>query len=111
MHFSTSAESNAPSEFSNGVYLSTAHLSAYPRLRAMYTDGMPPTSPEKPLIDVSHMLPEHTQRKQRGGSGPIVGVVIIVLLLIIGALYFWGALLNDAEPQPLPFIPGDSVTS
>lgn len=57
------------------------------------------------------MLPEHTQKKQRGGSGPIVGIVIIVFLLSIGALYFWGAQLNGQEPQPLPLIPGDSATS
>lgn len=77
----------------------------------MYTGDMPPTPSEKPSIDVSHMLPEHTQKKQRGGSGPIVGIIIIVFLLIIGALYFWGAELNEREQQPLPFIPGDSVTS
>jgi len=77
----------------------------------MYTDGMPPAPQEKPVIDVSHMLPEHAQRKHRGGSGPLVGIIIIVFLLSIGALYFWGAQLNGREPQPLPLIPGDSATS
>lgn len=39
----------------------------------------------------------------------MVGIVIIVLLMIVGALYFWGARLNqqNAEDQ-LPLIPADS---
>lgn len=62
------------------------------------------------MTDVSHMLPEHVQRK-KSGAGPVVGIVIVVFLLIIGALYFWGAALNAREQEPLPLIPGDAQTS
>ncbi len=73
---------------------------------------MPPTpQPGTPSSDTSHMIPEHAAPKRRSGTGPIVGVFIIVLLLVVGALYFWGAELNRADAQPLPFIPGDSVNS
>jgi hypothetical protein len=46
---------------------------------------------------------------KKGGMGASVGIVIIVILLILGGLYFWGARLNQA-PQQLPLIPGDSAT-
>lgn len=38
-----------------------------------------------------------------------MGIIIIVILMMFGALYFWGAYLNaqNAEQQPLPLIPGD----
>ncbi len=53
------------------------------------------------------MLPAH-----KSGSGPIVGIVIIVVLVLFGALYFWGAALNArGETSPLPLIPGDTSTS
>jgi hypothetical protein len=46
-------------------------------------------------------------------SGPIIGVVIIVILMVLGALYFWGARLNqqDNPENALPLIPGDVATT
>lgn len=70
--------------------------------------SMLPSPPERqPLIDTSHMLPEHFQPKKTG-AGPTAGIIIIVILLIFGALYFWGAALNENEVEPLPLIPGTS---
>lgn len=40
-------------------------------------------------------------------KGPFVGIVIVVALLVIGALYFWGARLNQ-EAAVIPYIPDDS---
>lgn len=43
-------------------------------------------------------------------SGPIIGIIIIVLLLALGGLYFWGARLNARDrAADLPLIPGDPV--
>ncbi len=64
-------------------------------------NGMPPTS--------------HTEKK----VGPIVGALIIVLVLIIAALYFFGQKLNtkmapqDAQTteQSTSDIPADDMTS
>lgn len=68
---------------------------------------MPPSStpPHNPITDGDHLLPPHQKK-----SGPIVGIVIIVVLLIFGALYFWGAYLNakDTEEQ-LPLIQGNDT--
>ncbi|MBI4087807.1 hypothetical protein HY418_00265 [Candidatus Kaiserbacteria bacterium] len=60
---------------------------------------MPPQSP----------IQQNVQSGKKPSSGPMVGIVIIVLLMIVGALYFWGARLNqqNAEDQ-LPLIPADS---
>jgi hypothetical protein len=52
------------------------------------------------------MLSEH----KRASIGPVVGIVVILLLLGFGALYFWGASMNR-EPEPLPLIPGDSAVA
>jgi hypothetical protein len=49
-------------------------------------------------------------QKKKGGMGATVGIVIIVILLIFGGLYFWGERLNQGEPQQLPLIPGDTTT-
>jgi hypothetical protein len=48
-------------------------------------------------------------QKKKGGMGATVGIVIIVILLMFGGLYFWGARLNQGAPQQLPLIPGDSA--
>lgn len=68
---------------------------------------MPPSN--QPIFDpTDHLLPPaHTS-----SVGPVAGIVIIVLLLIIGAFYFWGAHLNAQNPEDvLPLIPGDGSTT
>lgn len=77
--------------------------------RCYYMCMPPSTPPHVPETHPDHLLPEHAKRKS--GSGPIVGIVIILLLLIFGGLYFWGAALNGRESEPLPLIPGDTVNS
>ncbi len=52
------------------------------------------------------MLAAH---EKHSGIGPVVGIVIILLLLVFGGLYFWGASMNR-KTEPLPFIPGDTTT-
>ena len=59
--------------------------------------------PESPIPKDELLLPP----AHKSGAGPLVGVIIIVGLLIVGALYFWGAHLN-AQQNPenqLPLIP------
>lgn len=38
-------------------------------------------------------------RPSGGRVGPIVGAAIIVVLMIFGALYFWGSYLNQQDQQ------------
>jgi len=58
---------------------------------------------DEPIRDSDHLLPAHKK-----SSGPLVGTVIIVVLLLIGALYFWGAALNRKNTvDQLPLIQGD----
>jgi hypothetical protein len=69
---------------------------------------MPPVPPHTPETNTDHLL--ERKNPSSGGSGPIVGIIIIVLMLILGGLYFWGAQLNRTT-QPLPLIPGDSTAN
>ena len=75
---------------------------------------MPPSNPP-PFNPTDHLLPRPSEASREGGPpaqkssvGPVVGIIIIVALLIIGAFYFWGAFLNAQNPEDvLPLIPGD----
>lgn len=51
------------------------------------------------------MLPPH----QKQPAGPVIGTIIVVVLLIAGALYFWGQHLNREEQQ-VPYILGGTTT-
>jgi len=56
-------------------------------------------------------LAEHNPATRKSGAGAWIGIIIIVILLGFGALYFWGAYLNRQNSvDQLPFIPGDSST-
>jgi len=69
---------------------------------------MPPsTTPPQPDLDRFAPPP------QKSSAGPIVGVIIIVILMLFGALYFWGAHLNQEQNKGnnLPFIPGDTAST
>jgi len=50
-------------------------------------------------------------RERQSGVGPTVGIIVILILVVLGALYFWGAYLNNKNSiDELPFIPGDNST-
>lgn len=68
---------------------------------------MPPT----PSLDRSETTPPAPAMPERkkSGMGATVGIVIIVILMLFGALYFWGAHLNAQKAQQqLPLIPPDN---
>ncbi len=42
----------------------------------------------------------------KGSMGPLVGSIIVIVILVIGAIYFWGEKLNTQEPiQETPAAP------
>ena len=67
---------------------------------------MPPSSPTQRQVplDTSRVLPVY---EKKTAIGPVVGIIIILILLSFGALYFWGASMNREQEQ-LPFIPEDN---
>lgn len=76
-----------------------------------YTYGMPPSLANTPTelpapTPTDHLLASHVKRSK--SVGPTVGIIIVVVLMLLGALYFWGARLNR-EQAPVPYIPGDSA--
>lgn len=64
---------------------------------------MPPTQAPQSTPPVA--------KKEEGGFGPLFGIVTIIAMVLIGAFYFWGHLMNERSIQnPPPYIPGDSAT-
>jgi hypothetical protein len=56
-------------------------------------------------------MPTHTQEsvKKSQPIGPTVGIVVIVMMLLLGAFYFWGEALNHQAQNPPAYIPGDQA--
>lgn len=58
-----------------------------------------------PIASGSQMPPPETKHTS---IGPVAGAIIIILLLISGGLYFWGAQLNKNMESEVPYIPSDA---
>jgi uncharacterized membrane protein len=43
-------------------------------------------------------------RPREEGAGPIIGAIIIIILLVFGALYFWGQKLNKKPAPDAPLV-------
>lgn len=56
------------------------------------------------------MPPQFEPREVKGSTGPAVSIVIILLLVIVGAIYFWYASENQ-KPDTIPYIPGGTSTT
>lgn len=39
--------------------------------------------------------------KQKSSYGALIAIIVILAMVVIGALYTWGARISE-EPQPLP---------
>ena len=48
--------------------------------------------------------PPQQKKPTDEGSGPIIGVIIVVILLAFGALYFWGQKLNRQSSRGAPLV-------
>jgi len=60
------------------------------------------------------MPPENQTRQsqvQKTSSGPTIGILIILVVLLLGAFYFWGERMNQNDTNPPPYIPGDVSTT
>ena len=81
-------------------------------LEVIYNWDMPPSSPI-PNENEDRLLSPGTPPVGGSGSGPTVGIIIIVILLVLGALYFWGAHLNSQNnpEDQLPLIPASDSTT
>lgn len=72
---------------------------------------MPPQTPNNnPILNGDQMPPVSQQPEHKHSIGPIAGAIIVILLLIAGGLYFWGAQLNNQE-QPAPYIPSNDTSA
>jgi hypothetical protein len=69
---------------------------------------MDPLNPS-PIASGSQMPPMQ-QEPQKSSVGPVAGAVIVILLLVAGGLYFWGAQLNKEQANDVPFIPSNETS-
>ncbi len=58
----------------------------------VYYMCMPPTENKPPVV------------QNHEGAGPIIGAIIVVILLVFGALYFWGQKLNKEQSADTPIL-------
>ncbi len=64
---------------------------------------LPPPTP--PFDPVDHLLPP---AHARSPIGPTIGIIIIILILITGAIYLWRTSADHPNRNDnLPLIPGD----
>jgi len=55
-----------------------------------------PTPSDTPQSPEPNVLGE----KEHSSVGPIIASIIIIILIVIGGIYFWGAILNDSGYTP-----------
>lgn len=68
-----------------------------------------PDQNQSPIAAGSQM-PMTPEEQPRGGVGPIAGAIIVILLLIAGGLYFWGAKINEkSQENTMPYIPSNDT--
>jgi|SRR3989344_5416725 len=68
------------------------------------TNPAPMQSPATP--------PSPPQQDGDKSAGPVIGTIIIILLIILGGLYFWGQRVNDRGAQTEDFVtPGADIES
>lgn len=63
-------------------------------------------------MDQANQMP--IQETPKKSAGPVIGIIIIVIVLVVGAFYFWGAKLNNQsvpapETEQLPLSSSDEV--
>ena len=54
-------------------------------------------------MDQANQMP--MQETPQKSVGPLVGIIIIVIVLVIGALYFWGTKINNEAAPETPMAP------
>jgi hypothetical protein len=65
---------------------------------------------QNPVASGNQMPVSPPPEEPKSSIGPIAGAVIVIILLVAGGLYFWGAKLNiDVQNNNIPYIPGDDA--
>jgi len=47
---------------------------------------------------------------EKKSFGPIIGIIVIIIVLVIGAFYVWGGKLSNSSSEAAPLTPTDSVS-
>lgn len=71
----------------------------------------PLTQNQNPITNGSQLPPQMpAPEPEHSGMGPIAGAVIVIVLLVAGGLYFYGAKLNqEAMMKAIPNMPQETM--
>ncbi len=66
---------------------------------------------QNPIANGSQLPPQMpTSEPEHSSMGPVAGAVIVIVLLVAGGLYFYGAKLNrEAMMNDAPYIPSETM--
>ena len=53
--------------------------------------------------------PVPTETAKQTAYGPLLGIVLIVVVLVLGAFYVWGERLAEDQPMPEEGVRGDTI--
>lgn len=68
-----------------------------------------PIQPEEQPVTSPEMSNQtHTEDPAGTPVGPMIGAIIVIGLLLLGGLYFWGTSLSEAPEEP-PYILGEEA--
>lgn len=70
----------------------------------------PHIDPNEKLLPSSFESEPTPAKKQKGSAGPFIGTIIILILLLVGALYFWMIGLQKLSHQSSIQTPSSSTT-
>ena len=52
-------------------------------------------------LEVETVTPESAGEPEKKSAGPVFGIIIIVVLIILGGFYFWGTLSDSMSPAEI----------
>lgn len=60
-----------------------------------------PQENQEEQLEVEMAAPESVNEPEKKSAGPVFGIIIIVVLLILGGFYFWGTLNDSMSPAEI----------
>lgn len=73
-----------------------------------------PSAPTNQMSQMPNTTPLMGGGEKNGKTGAIIGILVIIIILVIGGLYFWGERLVETDTQqmetPAAFQPEESTS-
>jgi len=50
-------------------------------------------------------------KKTEGAVGPVIGSIIIIALIVLGGLYYWGSIINSTQKKDSENVPEENIST